>query len=43
MSKKKLTLEVIVDQEISFRDIERTLNILDAETEMLDVEEMEEE
>lgn len=36
--RKKLTLEVIVDEKISFRDIERTLNVLDAETEMLNVE-----
>lgn len=38
---KKFTLEVIVDNEISFRDIERTLNDLNAETEMIEVEEVE--
>jgi hypothetical protein len=43
MSKKKLTLEVIVDQEISFRDIERTLNVLDAETELVHQEEVEDD
>lgn len=34
---KKFTVEIIVDDDISFRDIERTLNVLDAETELIDV------
>ena len=38
---KVFTVEIKVNNDISFRDIERTLNVLDAETEMLEVEEVE--
>ena len=40
---KKFTIEVVVDNEISFRDVERQLNVLDAETELLEVEEVEDD
>lgn len=36
---KKITVEIVVDDAISFRDIERTLNQLDAETELVEIEE----
>ena len=37
---RKYTVEIIVNDDISFRDIERTLNLLDAETEMIEVDEV---
>lgn len=40
---KVFTVKIKVNDDISFRDIERTLNVLDAETEMLEVEEVEDD
>lgn len=39
---RKITLEIIVNDDITFRDIERALNELDAETKLVEIEEVEE-
>lgn len=39
---RKVTIEIIVNDDITFRDIERALNELDAETTFIDLEEVEE-
>ena len=41
--KKRFFIEVVIDTKVSFRDIERQLNVLDAETELLKVEGVENE
>lgn len=38
---KTFTVEITVDDEISYRDIERTLNQLDADTELIEIEKVE--
>ena len=38
---KVFTVEIKVNNDISFRDIERTLNELDAETKLFDIKELE--